>query len=41
MTMIITNAITTIMNIVKHNNISNYNLRYNYNTNLNYNVYVK
>ena len=36
--MIITNAITTIMNIVKYNNKSNYSLHYNYNTNLNYNV---
>lgn len=38
MAMIITNAITTIMNTVKHNNKSNYILYYNYNTNLNYNV---
>lgn len=36
--MIITNAITTIMNIVKHNNKPNYNLHYDYNANLNYNV---
>lgn len=38
MTVTITNAFTTIMNTVKHNDESNYNLHYNYNANLNYNA---